>query len=268
MRISCETNRTDGGVSESIGFLLIFTLVITGIGLVTLYGYPMLMQQQTSADEQIMEKNMIVLQNDIKSLAYKTVPYKETSLKIGGGSLTVYNASTAPSAFTIRIRDSTTTYVNEFQPGDLRYSSLGANTDLSLQNGAVVKRDRTGQGSVMLAEPRWFYDSMANTMVINLISINSTGQIGRTGVGTVQMVLKDSSYDYVSLTPGETIFIDYTSTDPDADYSLAWKNYFINTLGMVQTGPSGNPVTYSLAFEPTPDPKLVIKKYDILIKSV
>ncbi|OPY46877.1 MAG: hypothetical protein A4E42_00379 [Methanoregulaceae archaeon PtaU1.Bin222] len=109
---------------------------------------------------------------------------------------------------------------------------------------------------------------MANTMVINLISINSTGQIGRTGVGTVQMVFKDSSYNYVSLTPGETIFIDFTSTDPDADYSTAWKNYFINTLGMVQTGPSGNPVTYSFTFEPTPDPKLVIKKYDILIKSV
>ena len=34
------------GVSESIGFLLIFTLMITGIGLVTLYGYPLLVQQQ------------------------------------------------------------------------------------------------------------------------------------------------------------------------------------------------------------------------------
>jgi|GEM_PF-4937320 len=47
------------GVSESIGFLLIFTIVIIGIGLVTLYGYPMLIKQQMGADEQIMEKNMI-----------------------------------------------------------------------------------------------------------------------------------------------------------------------------------------------------------------
>ena len=86
---TCRKNGDDG-VSESIGFLLIFTMVIVGIGLVTLYGYPMLLQQQTSADEQIMEKNMIVLQNDMKSLAYKTVPYKETMLNIGGGSLTAY----------------------------------------------------------------------------------------------------------------------------------------------------------------------------------
>ena len=45
----------------------------------------MLLQQQSSSDEQIMEKNLIVLQNDLKSLAYKTVPYKETSLKVEAG---------------------------------------------------------------------------------------------------------------------------------------------------------------------------------------
>lgn len=268
MRSSLSGRRDDRGVSESIGFLLIFTLVITGIGLVTLYGYPLLMQQQTSADEQIMEKNMIVLQNDVKSLAYKTVPYKETSLKIGGGALTVFNASTTPPVSKITIYDSSTTYVDEFQPGDLRYTSVGANTDLSLQNGAVVKRDLTGRGSVMLAEPRWFYDSAANTMVINLISFNSTGLIARSGVGTVQMALKERSYDYISLTPGDTLNIDYTSTDPNADYSVAWKNYFVNTIGMTHTGTSGNTITYSLAFNPTPEPQLVIKKYDILIKSL
>ena len=66
----------DQAVSEALGFLLIFTMVIVGIGLVTLYGYPMLIQQQTSADEKIMEKNMIVLQNDAKSITYKSVPYQ------------------------------------------------------------------------------------------------------------------------------------------------------------------------------------------------
>ena len=96
------TKSDDQGVSEAIGFMLIFTIVIAGIGLVTLYGYPLLLQQQVGADEKIMEKNMIVLQNDIKSLAYKTVPFKETSLKIGGGSLTVYNSSYTPSFFNVK----------------------------------------------------------------------------------------------------------------------------------------------------------------------
>ena len=96
----------EAGVSESIGFMLIFTIVIAGIALVTLYGYPLLLQQQLGAEEKIMEKNMIVLQNDMKSLAYKTVPYKETALKIGGGSLTVYNSSYSPSSSTFNNKGS------------------------------------------------------------------------------------------------------------------------------------------------------------------
>ena len=130
----------DGGVSESIGFLLIFTIVIAGIGLVTLYGYPLLLQQQVGAEEKIMEKNMIVLQNDIKSLAYKTVPYKETSLKIGGGSLIAINSGSAiPSSSTLNISYGSP-IVNSFKPGELRYESVSAQTDISLQNGAVVLR--------------------------------------------------------------------------------------------------------------------------------
>ena len=113
-----NSESNDGGVSESIGFMLIFTIVIAGIALVTLYGYPLLLQQQVGAEEKIMEKNMIVLQNDFKSMAYKTVPYKETSLKIGGGSLTVYNLSDSPSSITI-YNNISNPYIQNFQPGEL-----------------------------------------------------------------------------------------------------------------------------------------------------
>ena len=52
-------NGNERAVSESIGFILVFGIIIAGIALVTLSGYPMLLQQQSSANERIMEKNMI-----------------------------------------------------------------------------------------------------------------------------------------------------------------------------------------------------------------
>ena len=249
----------DGGVSESIGFLLIFTIVIAGIGLVTLYGYPLLVQQQVSADEKIMEKNMIVLQNDIKSLAYKTVPYKETSLKIGGGSLTVYNSSYSPSSSTLTIREAgVPPYVDLFQPGELRYESVSAQTDISLQNGAVVMRPRIQTGSTMLAEPRWFYDAQTQTMVINLINITSDDIIAKEGIGTVRMKLNGTEYPPpVEFPGGGTLTIDYTPQSGQ-NYSVAWGNYFTNTLKMSGTGP------YTL----TGVKKLVVKKYEVKIEAI
>lgn len=265
---------SEDGVSESIGFLLIFTLVIVGIGLVTLYGYPMLLQQQVSADEQIMEKNMIVLQNDVKSLAYKTIPYKETSLKIGGGTLSVFNSSyTPPSGVpaAITILDSNGDLIDSFQSGDLMYLSDSAGTDVSLQNGAVVKRHRVEPGSVMLAEPRWFYDGMTKTMVINLINITSDEMLSRAGVGTVQMSLGDMQFqkfsvDDVPSTLHPPIYLEYTP-DPDQDYSIAWDNYFRMSLGMSLT--SGTPGSGGVLRYRLPDTTtLVVKQFEVNIRSV
>jgi hypothetical protein len=259
------------GVSESVGFILIFTIVMLGIGLVTLYGYPMLLAQQVSTDEKIMEKNMIVLQNDLKGITYKTVPYKETSLKIGGGSLTVYNSSYTPAISAIRIYDSSRVYVDSFKSGDLRYSSDSSRTDISLQNGAVVMRPRGAPGSAMLAEPRWFYDGQTNTMVINLISINSSGVMTRDGVGTVQMAMGETSYQYTDGINSD-IYLDYTpdtTAGGEQDYRTAWDNYFLNSLRMERiNSPEAATITYRLPTETTPTARLVIKTYDVVIKSL
>jgi hypothetical protein len=268
---------SERGVSEAIGFILIFSMVIAGIGLVTLYGYPMLMQQQSSANEQIMEKNMIVLQNDVKSLAYKTVPYQETSLKVEGGSLTVYNTTSIPAVLKIDITNcGATQYVSAFQSGDLRYSSESAGTDISLQNGAVVMRPQVSpgsvNGSVMLAEPRWFYDNQTNTMVINLIGVNNTGIMSRTGISTVDTALGEINYTYVSPVNGPLCVV-YTP-DPGQDYSVAWDNYFMENLNnppdisVSRSGTPGNGAQLTYTVSISQPMTLVIKRYDVVIKSL
>jgi hypothetical protein len=251
----------------------------------------MLLQQQTSADEKIMEKNMIVLQNDIKSLAYKTVPYKETSLKIGGGALTVYNSSSGSLSSTFKIDhdDGTTSYLpapynnGGFHPGELRYESVSAQTDISLQNGAVLLRPRVQKGSTVLAEPRWFFDASTNTMVINLIEITSTNIMAKEGIGTVQMELvgepsEQPYYSETSVPADGFIFITYTPsiTDTTQDYSVAWDNYIMNTWNFPQgyrTIFSGTPgtdsaVKYKFRNPGSSDMTLVIKIFKVNIKSI
>ena len=278
----------DKGVSEAIGFMLIFGMVIVGIGLVTLYGYPLLLQQQVGADEKIMEKNMIVLQNDVKSLAYKTVPFKETSLKIGGGSLAVYNSSDSQSSSTLKIDNGVVaSYLpdysigSKFTPGELRYESVSAQTDISLQNGAVVMRPRIAQGatqgSVMLAEPRWFFDDNTNTMVINLIEFTSDTIMSKEGIGTVQMSLTGEPYYNETIVPvNGNITIIYTP-DPTQDYSVAWDNYILKTWNIpesyksdvgITTPGKGLPISYPLRNRGSSPMTLVIKIFKVNIKSI
>jgi hypothetical protein len=277
-----NTRSNESGVSEAIGFMLIFGMVIVGIGMVTLYGYPLLLKQQVGADEKIMEKNMIVLQNDVKSLAYKTVPFKETSLKIGGGSLTIYNSSAATPSSNISIDNSVVasylppfTVNTRFTPGELRYESLSSQTDISLQNGAVVLRPHSASGSVMLAEPRWFFDKVTNTMVINLVEFTSETIMAKEGIGTVQMSLTGEPYYNETLVPmNGNVTITY---NPGAtqDYSVAWDYYIWNTWNIPQsykaagksgTPGTGTPVIYYLNNAGSTPMTLVIKIFKVNIR--
>ena len=255
-----DTLRSDAGVSEAIGFVIIFTIIIAGIGLVTLYGYPVLLQQQSTANVQVMEKNMIVLQNDLKGLSYNMDPYSETSMNIGGGTLTVYNASYSQSPATFNVMCNGIPVIPPNSTGKIEYESQDAQTAIALENGAVVTRMTTINGSAMLAEPRWFYDGPTNTAALYLISLNTTSPMARAGIGTVSMGRGGSNYVLIQVPAGTACTVKY-APDQNADYSVAWNNYFASDLDLPQSSPG----VYTLLTGPG---QLVIYKDEIEVKSV
>lgn len=258
----------DAGVSEVIGFILILALMSMGIGLVGLYGYPQLLQEQSNANFKNMERNMIIIQNDMKSLVYKNVPFQETSMQVSGGSLTVVNPVDNDNNPYFRFKNNTgyidyielTPGVTKFHPGELRYNSDGNNAVIGLQNGAVNIHYYSQNGSTMLADPRWYYDQDTSTLVVNLIRIHSSGEISTTGIGTVQMKVKPL-YELINeeFASNQSIIIEYHD-DPADLYKTAWDNYF-KDVGIFPTRVDGN--SYELKI---PNVKrLVIKSNDIEI---
>jgi len=270
----------DQGVSEAIGFILIFSMVVLGIGLVSLYGYPVLAQQQTQADVRNMEQTLIVLQNDIKSLCYKNVPYKETSLKVGGGSLTLYNKSLTQQSFGIYYDNFTWPLTNnsmdavreDFRPGMLKYDSDSGDAVIALENGGVMIRQELQTGSSMKAEPRWFYDSATKTLVVYLIGLDSDVLLSQTGIGVIKLehnTSGDRFYEYPipggSLTPGTTVYVNYTA-DPDTSFETAWNNYLTNSVGMTNAPLTFGGKTYTYKLDGVE--KVVVKEYDIKVLSL
>ncbi|MCP1661682.1 MAG: hypothetical protein D5R99_02310 [Methanocalculus sp. MSAO_Arc1] len=228
--------RRDDGVSEAIGFILIFSIVVIGIAIVILYGLPLIIAGQGSADMRNMEQTMIVLQNDQKSLSYKMVPYKETALQVSGGTLHVTGVS---GVFTVSYSDpdGVLRTLPSYEPGQIRYTSDLDRSRVAIENGAVVTRPGFAPGSAMLAEPRWYVDDHQTvTLIISFISFDTDRDrtlagVGRLGMKSVSAKLNTTEYQVF---PG-TIEIGYTP-HPEEDYSVAWENYLIGRLGMHSTG--------------------------------
>lgn len=256
-----RSNFSDDAVSESIGFIIIFGLVITGIALVSLYGYPMLLKQQISSDERTMEQTLLILQNDMKLLSYSNVPYKDTSLRVSGGALTVFNTSASQQAFTIRYWNTTggNTETKIYRPGELRYASDAGTAVISVENGAILKRQQDASGSVMLAEPRWFYDDSTQTLVVFLLSVQADTDLSLSGIGNIQMSRTvDPAVITMDYSPVQNVSVRYTP-DPDNDYSLAWEQYFTGSGGFTRQGSEYNLNDVR---------KFVLKEYTVRIEHI
>ncbi|MDD1669472.1 MAG: hypothetical protein LUO97_06685 [Methanomicrobiales archaeon] len=267
-------------VSESIGYLIIFSLILTGIGLITLYGYPLLMQQQSSANMRNMEQTMIVLQNDIKSLTYKLANYKETALRVSGGTLSLYGPPYTDQRFRVEVVDGGVPQDLFIPPrlGEIRYSSTNDNTVITLENGAVIEKPLASTGSFMLADPRWYMDtSSVRTLIISFMNVSSSGSsdtLSQTGIGTVRMrllrsnmTIQDwgaSSYDVkITYRPLNTATI-----TPDG-YAVAWKTYLTDTnnfpgVTWSGTGAPGADDVYTFSSIN----KVVIKEYDVMVETL
>lgn len=247
--------KDEWAVSETVGFIIIFGIVMAGIGLVTLYGYPALMSQQSEANIRNMEKNLIVLQSDVNTLAYKSVPYKETTMQVSGGVLSVEEPDpTDPTSPFFIISNATSPLLavayfpqGKFSPGELHFLSDSDYIYVGLENGAVVKSQ--AGGSVMLSEPRWFIDTVTagtTTMVITLIQVVPSTTLAKSGISTVQL-----SIEPLPIGPGGANVIDQTPDGNEVQISItiadkfynAWKNYFENTLQMTYI-PSSDPPTW------------------------
>jgi len=248
-------------VSEAIGFILILGIVISGIGLVTLYGYPVLMKEQSNTDVKNMERAMIVIQNDMKSLCFKNVPYKEATLQVSGGTLEVIG-STVGAKPEFKISGAGFNTIT-FHPGALVYRSDRGTEVITLENGAVMTRQEDATGSAMLAEPRWFCDvdtttdPPTKTFVVYIMNITADERMAKSGMATVRMSLENTTVHKPTDNAGD-VTVTYTK-DADNDHSVAWESYLTGSLKM-----SGSGGAYTLSGVK----KLVIKEYEIKILGI
>ena len=198
MRTGLKT-ADENAVSEAIGYILIFTITVIGIAMITVFAYPLLIQSQTHADEISAEQALITLQNDFRALTYGNVPYRETAVRVAGGNLRLIPAAKSADMFVIRYPSASGGGIvtREFKSGELRYVSSAGTAVYSLENGAVLKRERGAAGSVMVAEPRWYFDAAdgvrgmgggesAGTLVIILTKIDGDEGQSLSGIGSCQ----------------------------------------------------------------------------------
>ncbi len=274
----------EDAVSEAIGYILIFTITVIGIAMITVYAYPLLLQSQAHADEISAEQTMVPLRNDIRALTFGNVPYRETTVRIAGGSLELIPAADSADKFVLEYPQASGggTVTRDFESGELRYSQNavtgGGTAVFSLENGAVLKREKSAAGSLMIAEPRWYFDAdgeNSGTLVIIMTKLEGERRYSSGGIRDIRLSMTTApeiaDEDYVTARGGhaplgaQTISLEYIP-DRENDLSKGWENYLTGGIAGCLAGGCFKKSGTKYVFDNVK--RLVVRTYTITVEGI
>ena len=202
-------NRQDAAVSETIGFILMFAIVVISMSFVYVMGYPVLQSNMDSSIFESSEQNFIVLQSNMKMVAFDHVPVKNMKMKLYSSSLATTNES--------QISIQYDTNIVHHYPGGIEYYK--DDNLLLYENGAIFKRYHP-RGEVMVSEPRIYSSTMNNVNIttIGLIMVDGNSGIGGSSIVNVNMQHNISSLIRTDDTVNVTLSM-------NSSFASLWKDY-------------------------------------------
>jgi hypothetical protein len=209
----------DRAVSESLGYILIFGIVLSCIALIMLFGNDILNSAKADNNFKSIEQGMTIVISDLKQVALEGTPVKTARIHMEGGSISA-NKDTNQ----ISISFNGHSYTNN--TGNITYISNTDNSRISIENGGLWERDVTNGTDIIVLKPRIYNTTFAgkNTLMLNLIRFNAASDTAVGGSATIDVILRDQSenppYTWDAATP-QTVDITFNT-----DYPNAWARFF------------------------------------------
>lgn len=209
----------DRAVSEVVGFILVFSLVLATISFVYVGGFSGL--QDTRDHEQMAnaERAFDVLANNLEELGQGKAPSRATEIKLAGAQL----RTTEPTLITV---NTTGMNASGASPRSIVYQPESSNSAVIYEAGAVLRDD--GGEAIMIREPDFVFGP--NRTVMRVIETRG----GKQSIGG----------DTTTLVRGERRFVDIRHQAEDADSQInttiritpasghvePWHDYFEDAL--------------------------------------
>jgi competence protein ComGC len=233
--------KSESAVSEVVGFILVFSIIMLAISVIYAVGYPSIQSSKENTQFQNMEQSFMVLQSDIKMVAFDQAPVKTMKTSLGGGSLTV-NSNKGH----IKVESTVAgTIWYDGTIGAIEYEKNGRS--IAYEGGGVWEKYPVGS-AIKLSEPRIFAHNTSDgirTVFVSIINISSDlSSVGGEGAASVVVRLNRSHTPDITYSP-DNVIITVTS-----DYADAWKRYFdeIKKAGDV-VNIAGDTVTATISYD-------------------
>ncbi|MDA0524944.1 DUF7289 family protein [Methanococcoides alaskense] len=208
--IQQDNDRGDKAVSETVGFILLFGVVVIGMSFIYVTGYPILQSNMDSSIFQGAEQSFIVMQSDMKMVSFDQTPVKNMNLKLHSAGMWIDDTPSMEISY-----NGTSTH---YPIGKIEY--IKEEQSLAYENGAVMAQYDTGS-KIMLSDPRIYSTVIGgdNITTIGLVQVNGNGGSSGSSVITLKMEHNDTVLTRTDVPVDVTMVM-------NSDYAYVWRDHF------------------------------------------
>ncbi len=204
----------DRGVSDVVGYVLIFSLIVATVGVVTTVGFSTLEDRQDAERVNNVERAFDVFANNVEDVYRGGAPSRATEMRLAGGELR-YGEQVK-----ITVADTSNTEINTtVRMTPLVYAD--GDTEIVYVGGAVIRSER--ESAVMIREPPFRFDSQRTLLPL----VDTNGFPGRTSVSVERTVrVRSASIERIATPEPDLSDADELRLTVNSSRTDVWERYF------------------------------------------
>lgn len=200
---------SERGVSDVIGFVLVFALITSTVAIVYTFGFTGLENAREEERISNAERVFDILADNVGDLQRRGAPSRATEIKLSEATLG-YGSETS---LTVEVTNmpSSTVYSTNLDP--VVYAPTDSQTRLVYENGAVFREQRNGGIALERSGSVFRENGPTKTAVIPFVQTRQTGKPGVGGSSTVRIRTENAGSEVMGAlaTPTDA------DSDPDGD---------------------------------------------------
>lgn len=221
----------DRGVSNVVGYVLVFSLITVTIGTVFTVGLAGVEDRQEAARVTNVERAFDIFDDNVRDIQRYDDPSRSTEIRLTGGTLSLAETTR------VELSNGSGGVILEREYRSLTYRN--DDTTIAYETGAWFRSD--GGAAVMRSEPRFV--AANNRTTIPIVLLIPDGPRTVSGDKTVQVTASRRSSTGPNYADGDTESFELTIT---STYAEAWARYFDRTDGFTVTEETDDRVVVDL----------------------
>lgn len=224
------------GVSDLLGFAVVFGIVVLSISLLYTVGTATLTSIQHDHAVDNTERAFDILANNVEDISTNGAPGRDSELQLASGQLALSGTTTVTITNTTVVSDGPVAIT--VRSTDLRYSRQERGIDYAA--GAVIRTHR--DQAVLAAEPNFRFDRTRTLVsLVEAIPAGDSRSVG--GTGSILVSTRSEGSTIERIVSDHDTDVELTVTTP---HPRAWERYFDGQpIGSTTLDAENQTVTYA-----------------------